>query len=217
MKLSDIFVLSDRKFKGAKNLSVIKFDYFKKDIDLSKYDALIFTSKNGIEAIDRIDKSWRKIASFCIGKGTKKEAEKKGGNCVFTASSSYGDDFAREIVPLLKGKRALFLRAKVVTSKLNEILRRNGINLDEEIVYETSCVECEKLFAPPKNSVIIFSSPSTIECFFRCFSWDESYKAVVIGKKTASFMPKEIKYFLSNEQTIPSCIEFAGKLRKKSL
>ncbi len=217
MILSKIFVLSDRKFKKALNLSVIKFKYLKKDIDLSGYDALIFTSKNGVEAIDRIDKKWKSIPSFSIGKGTSKEILKKGGNLVFTAASSYGDDFAKEIVPLLKDKKALFLRAKKVTSKLNEILKQNGVDLKEEIVYETVCNECENISPPPKDSIIIFSSPSTIECFFKCFSWDKSYKAVVIGKKTASFMPKNIKYFLSKEQNIPSCIEFAGKLRKKLL
>ncbi len=215
--MSDIFILNDKRFEGAKNLPVIGFRFFDKNIDLSSYNALIFTSKNGVEAIDRIDKRWREIASFSIGKGTSKAVREKGGNLVFTASSSYGDDFAKEIVPLLKGKKALFLRAKVVTSRLNEILRENGIDLDEEVVYETICQECSKLSKPPKNSIIIFSSPSTIECFFRCFSWDESYTAVTIGKKTASFMPKEIKYFLSKEQTIDSCIEFAGKLRKKLL
>jgi len=217
VKLSDIFVLSDKKFEGAKNLPVIKFNFFNKKIDLSNYQALVFTSKNGVEAIDRIDKSWRKIPSFSIGKGTSKEIRKKGGNLVFTASSSYGDDFAEEIVPLLKNKRVLFLRAKEVTSSLNKILKDNGVRLDEEIVYETVCNECDKLSSPPENSVIIFSSPSTVRCFFKCFEWKESYEAVVIGKKTASFMPDNIKYFLSDEQTIDSCIKFAGKLRKKSL
>ncbi len=215
--MSEIFVLSDKKFKGAKNLPVIKFNFFDKKIDLSKYDALVFTSKNGVEAIDRIDKRWREIPSFSIGKGTSKAVKEKGGNLVFTASSSYGDDFAKEIVPLLKGKRALFLRAKEVTSFLNKILKDNGVMLDEEIVYETVCNECNNLFTPPEHSIIIFSSPSTIKCFFNCFKWMESYKAVVIGKKTASFMPESIKYFLSDKQTIDSCIKFAGKLRKKSL
>ena len=215
--MSDIFVLSGKKFKGAKNLPVIEFKFFDKKIELDKYDALIFTSKNGVEAIERIDKSWRKIPSYSIGSGTSKAVKEKEGNLVFTASSSYGDDFAKEIVPLLQGKRVLFLRAKEVTSFLNKILKDNKISLDEEIVYETVCADCKKLFTPPKNSIIIFSSPSTIRCFFNCFDWDESYRAVVIGKKTASFMPKNIKYFLSDKQTIDSCIKFAGKLRKKSL
>ena len=215
--MSNIFILSDKKFKGALNLPVIEFRFFDKKIDLKKYDALIFTSKNGVEAIDKIDKSWKEIPSFSIGKGTQKELLTKGGNNVFTASSSYGDDFAKEITPLLQGKKALFLRAKEVTSSLNTILKNNGVLLDEEIVYETVCADCKKLTPPPKNSAIIFSSPSTIKCFFKCFNWDESYTAVTIGKKTASFMPKKIKYFLSEEQTIDSCIKFAGKLRKKIL
>ncbi len=215
--MNNIFILSDKRFEGALNLPVIEFKFFDKKIDLKKYEALIFTSKNGVEAIERIDKSWREFPSFSIGKGTQKAVLEKGGNNVFTASSSYGDDFAKEITPLLKDKKVLFLRAKEVTSSLNTILKENGVFLDEEVVYETLCADCKKLSTPPEDSIIIFSSPSTIKCFFKCFRWDESYTAVTIGKKTASFMPKNMKYFLSKEQTIDSCIKFARNLRKKIL
>jgi len=207
----NIYILSEKKFDGALNLPVIKIKFLEFEVDLSKYDALVFTSKNGVEAIDRVDKEWRDKEIYSIGSGTTKAIKLKGAKATYTAKSSYGDDFAKEIKEKLQNKKVLFLRAKVVTSKLNEILRKSGIDLEEMIVYETVCND-KKLQKPENGSVVIFSSPSTIECFFKKFSWDESYKAVVIGEKTASFMPKEIKYILSPKQTIPSCIQIAKNL-----
>ena len=206
-----IYVLSEKKFEGALNLPVIKIRFLEFEVDLSKFDALIFTSKNGVEAIDRVDKKWKEKEIYSIGSGTTKAINEKGVGVAYTAKSSYGDDFAKEIGDKLFGKRVLFPRAKIVTSHLNKILQKIGVDLSEIIVYETIC-NSKDISKPKKGSVIIFSSPSTIECFFKKFTWDESYKAVVIGKKTASFMPKSIKYTLSEKQNIPSCISLAATL-----
>jgi uroporphyrinogen-III synthase len=212
-----IYILSEKQYEDAQNLPVILIKHFSKNIDLKPYEALIFSSKNGVIALDALTDSWKDIPSYSIGSGTSKEIEKRGGTIVYEARSSYGDDFAREIKTLLEGKKALFLRAKVVTSSLNTILEDAGVLLDEEIVYETVCAQCNSLETPPKNSIIIFSSPSTIECFFSCFEWDATYTAVVIGTKTASFMPKEIPFETAPKQSIPSCIELSKKLSKKPL
>jgi len=209
--VGEIYILSEKSFEGAKNLPVIKINFLDIKVDLDGYNALVFTSKNGVEAIDRIDKSWKDKEIYSIGSGTTKAIKDKGVVAAYTAKSSYGDDFAKEIIPHLKGKRALFLRAKKVTSNLNAILKNNGINLDEKIVYETVCNSYLKE-SPKEGSVIIFSSPSTIECFFKLYDWKDSYKAVVIGTKTASFMPKEIEFQISKTQTIPACIELAKTL-----
>ncbi len=206
-----IYILSEKRFEGTKNLPVIKIRYYDKKVDLAPYQALVFTSKNGVEAIDRVDNSWKSKEIYSIGRGTSKAILQKGATPTYTAKSSYGDDFAKEIKDKLKDKKVLFLRAKVVTSSLNIILKNAGVLLDEEMVYETICNQ-EELNTPEKNSIIIFSSPSTIECFFKKFKWDKSYKAVVIGEKTASYMPKEIEYILSPRQTIPECIKAAQSL-----
>jgi uroporphyrinogen-III synthase len=210
--MSDIYVLSQKVYEGAKNLPVIVFDYYDKSVDIDPYDALIFTSKNGVMALDAVNSSWKTKDIYSIGTATSKAVRQLGGNVVYEAKSSYGDHFAEEIKARLSGKRVLFLRAKVVTSRLNEILKEAGVMLDEEIIYETSCNSCKNVTKPPEGSVIIFSSPSTIECFLHCFSWDRRYKAVVIGEKTASYMPKEIPFVMSERQTIPACIEKAQVL-----
>ena len=207
-----IFLLSEKEFEGASNLPCIKIDFLKKSVDLSSYEALIFSSKNGVIAIDNINKGWKSLPSYAIGSATANQVKELGGMVAYSAKNSYGDSFAGEIKGRLEGKKALFIRPKVVASSLNTILKEAGVLLDELIAYETVCADPKKSQKPPKNSIIIFTSPSTIECFFKSFSWDESYKAVVIGKVTASFMPKEIEFALSPKPSIDECIVLAKKL-----
>ncbi len=212
-----IYLLNNDKYEGIKNLPVIKINFFQKEIDLDSYDALIFTSKNGVRAIDKIDRNWIKKEIYSIGQGTSKEINKYNANLIFTAKNSYGDFFAQEIKDKLKSKKVLFLRAKKVTSKLNQILQVAQVDLREEIVYETTCRACGKDEKPQKDSIIIFTSPSTVKCFLKNFTWETSYTAVSIGNVTASAIPYYIDYKISNKQTISSCIELAKNLEQDKI
>ncbi|WP_187647991.1 uroporphyrinogen-III synthase [Nitrosophilus labii] len=207
--MGNIYILSNKDIQGANKLPVIKQIFFKKDLDFKKYDYLIFTSKNGVLAAEKISKEWREIPSLAIGEATAKMIEKYGGKVVFIAKKFYGDEFAKEISQNFdKNSKFLYLRAKRVLSKLAAILENRGFYVTESIVYETICEDCKKLKRPPKNSFIIFSSPSTIDCFFRCFGWDDSYKAVAIGKKTATYIPSNIDYIISPSQSLQATVDF---------
>ena len=65
---------------------------------------------------------------------------------------------------------------------------------------------------PQKDAIIIFTSPSTVECFFKNFVWDESYKAVVIGKTTQKYLPENIEIHIADKPLITSAIEKAFSL-----
>jgi len=207
--LGGVYLLNGDSYEGVTNLPVIKINFFSKKIDLDPFDALIFTSKNGVRAIDKINKKWREKEIYSIGQGTSREIERYDANLIYTAKNSYGNLFAKEIKQKLEGKRVLFLRAKTVTSKLNTILLSENIDLKEEIVYETACREYKFDKKPSKNSIIIFTSPSTVKCFLKNFDWDETYRAVLIGMVTAKSIPSYIRYTLSAKQTISSCVELA--------
>ena len=51
-----IYLLNDQKYLDVENLEVFQIEYIKSEIDLSKYDALIFTSKNAIYSLDSFNK-----------------------------------------------------------------------------------------------------------------------------------------------------------------
>lgn len=205
--MSKIYLLSSQNFDGVENLEVFEIRYLPKKIEFSKYDALIITSKNAIFSLNSFNDDWKKIPCFAIAEKTANEIKNYGGNLFFTGNSGHGNDFANEIKDKLKGKKAIYLRAKKVVSNLIDILKDNSIDIHEEIIYETVCKNLNKDIE--KNSIIIFTSPSSIKCFFKSFKWDNSFKAIVIGKTTAKYLPSNVKYIISPQTSMEECIKLA--------
>jgi len=214
--VSKIYLLSNENILNENiiNLPIFDIKYIDFNIDLTQYDGLIFTSKNAVYSMKN-NNIWTTIPSYAIAKKTAKIIEQNSGDVIYTGNSGHGDDFAKELILLLQGKKVLYIRAKKVVSNLVDILNKNGVICDELITYETVCKEYDKKFKPNKNAIIIFSSPSTIKCFFNNFSWDESYLAIAIGKTTAKYFPKNINYQISDTTSLQSCIELAKKIRSK--
>ncbi|TKI69508.1 uroporphyrinogen-III synthase [Sulfurimonas crateris] len=210
----NIYVLNDKNVKWAKNLPVIKIETTKVDFDFSKYDAIIFTSKNAIYSLNSYNQEWIKKPIYAIAPQTAKVASNLGAKIKFVSKEKHGDEFAKELVPLLKNKKVLYIRGSKVVTNLVETLNSNGAICDETIVYETVCVEFKKKIKLPKNSVIIFSSPSTIECFLKNSQWDDSYRAVSIGHTTEKYFPPYITPYVSETTSLDSCVKKAIELSR---
>ena len=58
--MAKIYLLSNQKYSNVENLEVFHIEYIKSDIDLSSYDALIFTSKNAVYSLDSFNQNWKK-------------------------------------------------------------------------------------------------------------------------------------------------------------
>jgi len=205
----DIYILSDKKVKWAKNLPMIEIRYHHFDIDFNSYDALIFTSKNAIIGINTISPLWKKIPSYVIAPQTAKVLKEMKGKLTFTGKAKHGNEFAYELIPLLENKKVLYVRGKDSISDMVTILQENKISCDEVIVYETVCKSYETPPILPKNSVIIFSSPSTIKCFFKNTIWDESFTAISIGNTTAKHFPEDINPIISDNTSLEFCVKKA--------
>ena len=204
--MANIYILSDKKVNGAKNLPVFKIKFIKQDINFNSYDTLIFTSKNALYSIDSFNGDWKNIPSYAIAPQTAKIIENLGGKLEFTGKTNHGNEFALELIELLKNKKVLYLRGANVVSKLSNILNNNNIKCDEKVIYESVCKKFEKETILPKNSTIIFSSPSTIKCFLDNLLWDESFKAIAIGKTTAKYFPSYITPVISDTTSLESCV-----------
>ena len=210
-----IYLLSPTPKSGVRHLPMIKFEKIPQDIEFNKFDGLIITSKQGVIALDEISYGkWKTLPVAAIGESTAKEVQKRGGEVIFIASSAYGDVLAHELALNFKGFKWLYPRPKVVVSKIAIDLRSSGIEVEEKVIYETSCVEYDSSSKPCKGSVLIFTSPSIVNCFLKNFSWDISYKAVAIGKKTASSFPDSIKIEISPTTSMDKAIEISKKLIK---
>lgn len=207
-----IYVLSDKKVKWAKNLPVFEVKRLAFEADVKIYDGLIFTSQNAIYALNGQNKHWKKIPSYVIAPQSAKVLKSLGGNLKFVGKEKHGDAFARELLEKLKGKRVLYVRGESVVSDLVNILNAGGVACEECVVYKTQCKEMKQKKRLPKGAIIIFSSPSTIECFFKNMEWDESYKAIAIGKTTAGYFPAHIIPTIADTTSLEACVKKAIEL-----
>lgn len=205
----NIYTLNDKKTKLAKSMPLYKITYITSLINFSQYDALIFTSQNAVLAVDSFSSEWKKIPAYTIAAQTAKTVKKLGGNLKFVSLTKHGNEFANELIQELKGKKVLYLRGKKVVTSLIEILEDAKIDCENIICYENACNENAKTKELPENSYIIFSSPSTIHCFFKKFDWKESYKAISIGHTTAKHFPQNIQPHIADTTSIESCINKA--------
>lgn len=208
--MKKIYLLNEQKHEDVENLEVFQIEYIKSDIDLKKYDALVFTSKNGVKAINSFNQDWKNIPSYAIAQKTANTITKLGGVVEFIGNSGHGNDFAYELKNVLKDKKVLYVKALKTVSNLPNILKENGIFLDEIIAYKTSCKKSNIILE--ENSIFIFTSPSSVECFFKQYSWKNSYKAIVIGKTTAEFLPSNINYEISSQTSVEECIKLSKQL-----
>ncbi|MCT7614157.1 uroporphyrinogen-III synthase [Aliarcobacter butzleri] len=208
--MKKIYLLNEQKHEDVENLEVFQIEYIKSDIDLKKYDALVFTSKNGVKAINSFNQDWKNIPSYAIAQKTANTIMKLGGVVEFIGNSGHGNDFAYELKNVLKDKKVLYVKALKTVSNLPNILKENGIFLDEIIAYKTSCKKSNIILE--ENSIFIFTSPSSVECFFKQYSWKNSYKAIVIGKTTAEFLPSNVIYEISSQTSVEECIKLAKQL-----
>ncbi len=207
----NIYVLSNgnKKYKDIEYLNIFNTNYISNKFDFSTYDALIFTSKNAVLSLCHHQTNFKNIESYAISYKTAKIMQDNDINLVYTSSSNNANDFAHEIKNKIKNKKVLYVRAQKVLSDIVNILSANNIICDEFIAYETICNDYTKSRCPSKNSIIIFSSPSCVKCFIKNFELLDTYIIIAIGQTTANALPLHLKYYISNETSIDSCIELA--------
>ncbi|WP_107831150.1 uroporphyrinogen-III synthase [Campylobacter concisus] len=209
-----IYLVSNTKTtdESVVNLSVSKIEFLKFDLNLSEFDALVATSKNAFKALKFNEiNALENLPVFAIASSCAAAAREFGFSEIYTGQNAHGDDFAREILPLLKGKKVLYLKGKDSASNFLEILQDGGVNIKAVIAYENVLNPCKMELKPPKNSILIFASPINVRNFLTNFGWDESYQTISIGKVTA----KELNFtkpLVSQSQDINACIALAKTL-----
>jgi uroporphyrinogen-III synthase len=211
-----IYLLSPLKKEETISLPMISFEIVASSIDFSSCDTLMFTSKQAVVSAETIDKRWKEYPSIAIGGATKNKIEELGGEVIYYPKNFYGEVLANDIKEYFSNKKILYLRPEVVSFDSRGFLSKEGIELYEQIIYKTSCQKYNISQKPKKGAIIIFTSPSTIRCFFRSFSWDSSYIAILIGNATKEHLPNGCRYEVADEPLIDSCIKKAKEIAKNS-
>ncbi|MGB5506620.1 MAG: uroporphyrinogen-III synthase [Sulfurovum sp.] len=207
-----IYLLSPLPQEGTIHLPMIDFRLLPVTIDFSKCDVLMFTSKQAVKSAEALTTEWKKYPCLAIGSATAKEIESLGGEVIYQPESFYAETLNQDIITLFKDKHILYLRPKEVSFDSKNFLAKAGIVLQEQIIYETSCIGYEEKEKPNKGAIIIFTSPSTIHCFLKNFEWDESYTAVVIGEATSKHLPLDAHFEVADEPLISACVIKAKQL-----
>ncbi len=207
-----IYLLSPKSKVDTVHLPMITFALCETSLDVEKYDLLMFTSKQAVLSAEAINPKWKEIPCLAIGKATAHQIKILGGTVAYHPSSFYAERLSHDIVEKFKDKKLLYLRPKKVSFDSKSFLQREGIVLQEQIIYETFCLKYTAKDIPVDNAIIIFTSPSTIQCFLKNFDWKKSYTAVVIGNATRVHLPVNACYEVADTALISSCIEKAKQI-----
>jgi len=207
-----IYLFSISSHQNAISVNSLTINFLKPSIDFLKYDYLIITSKQASEALKQYKTdSYLDKKALCVSVASAASYKSLGGT-VLDIGAGYGDNLVDKIKSYPKDTKWLYLRAKVVASDFVEVCKHDGFNIDEAIVYESDCSQDILDIKVEDESILIFTSPSSLNCFLKTHEISKKSKVIVIGKTTAKAVPKNTEYVLSQETTIDSCMEIASNL-----
>lgn len=152
---------------------------------LSSYNWIVFTSKNGVELFfdglkaRRMDVRRLAHVKFAvIGDGTAKALEAHHIFSDFMPTHFSSQDMAQTWVPGLEsGQRVLLLRAREASKALDQALDAAGIDYDAVALYETLCDERkadELVRTLPLVDAVTFCSASAVRAFCQMAVSDEA-------------------------------------------
>jgi len=209
---SNIFLFSKTSHPNVNHIPIIETNHLSPHIDFSKYDYIIATSKEVFNALDSIGQ-WKHLPILTISNSTANYA-KSIGCSILDISSGYAKDIHKLIKNKYSNLNALYPHAESISFDIALNLKDYNINIDSIPIYKTSCSNFKKVELP-LDAICIFTSPSSIKCFLKNYSFLPSYTIICIGNTTSSSIPSNILHHISNKQSIESAINYAlySKLR----
>ncbi|MCU1331889.1 MAG: uroporphyrinogen-III synthase [Candidatus Angelobacter sp.] len=154
--------------------------------NIARYDWLILTSVNGVEALfARLKKlriapaSLAHLQVAAIGPATQREIEKQGMKVAVTPDRYVAEAVVEALTGKTEGKRVLLVRAKVARDVLPTELRKAGAKVDVAEAYETHIPKGAKeklnrLFCNDslRPDIVTFTSSSTATNFLALLEKD---------------------------------------------
>jgi len=206
--LNQIYLFSKTSHPDVIHIPVLNTTFLQPKIEFNNYDAIVLTSKQAVTALEKISPEWRKIPALSIASKTEEMVREAGGT-LLDRGDGYGDTLDDIIANRYASYRWLYPRPKVVASNFKERVTARGIAIDDVVVYETSCNDACHNMTLPEDAVIIFTSPFTIECFEKYYTFKPTYKIIAIGKTTAKALPENINYMMPETPNVNACVALA--------
>ncbi|MDR0747754.1 MAG: uroporphyrinogen-III synthase, partial [Helicobacteraceae bacterium] len=209
--MKEVVLLSPAAREGALCVPAIKIVAAADSIDFTGFDALIVTSKTAIGIVDRLNGGWKRLKIFTIGAKTSEEVKRLGGGVFFESSAARGEILAQEIAHRFGHLNFLYPKARESAVDLEQMLKSAGVRVSARVIYETRCAKIDGALLP-REAVVIFTSPSTVECFLSQTEWRSGFTAVAIGATTAAALEKRgVKAAISPAPSVEEAILFARK------
>jgi len=144
-------------------------------------DWIFFSSKNGIDYFFRLEPILPKDIKFgVVGRGSEDALRKFGRIPDFVGENSDTAEVAQEFAAVANGTNVLFPIAKDSLRSIPKGLSENT-KISEMIIYETILLEdIDKSY----SDVLVFTSPSNVEAYFKNNLLDPEQKVVAIGLST---------------------------------
>ncbi len=199
------YLFSTSSHPDAISINSLDITLFKPKYDFSQYDYFILSSKQASNALKQYSVNVLKPA-LCISKVTANSYEEIAGE-VLEIANGYGDDLSLLVKKYPKSTKWLYLRAKIVATGFVSQCQEEGYDIDELIIYESTCSKEILNIDVGEKDILIFTSPSSIDCFLKNAYISTLNRVIVIGKTTALRLPKNIRYQIAKEKTIESCIK----------
>lgn len=169
---------------------------------LKGIDWVFFTSKNAVEYFFKLEPKFPKTVKFGVmGTGSEEMLRKNGYFPEYTGYSTDTSVVAEEFAKLANGSTILFPGAENPMRSIH-----NGLSADTKIidlpVYETMI---EEVVSASSAEVLVFTSPSNVEGYFRDNLLENYQRVIAIGKSTGKKLEElNIKY------TLPSAPDEVG-------
>jgi uroporphyrinogen-III synthase len=205
----NIYLFSTSAHPDAININSLDVKPLKPSIDFSKYDYFIITSKQAVKSLQQYDKSeYLSKKALCVSVMTAKSYEEAGGG-VLEIGAGYGDKLVDKIKNYPKSTKWLYLRAKAVASDFVEVCKRDGFDIDEAVVYQSVCSQEILEVKVQNDAILIFTSPSSLNCFLKTNAISPNNKVIAIGDTTAKAIPQNVRHIVSSQTSIQGCVELA--------
>lgn len=206
-----IYLISKTPYPGVEHIPILKTRFFTPDIDFSAYDGLIVTSKQILKALKPYQNVWKELPIIAVSEVTAEFFRNAGGE-VIAVAQGYGEGVASIVLEHFATQRWLYLRPSVVATAWVEKAVQAGASIDEAILYGTECNDEAAGGEIASDAVLIFTSPSGVECFRALYPFLPMQTIVVIGKTTQKALPLGVDSHLSAETSIASAVEKAYAL-----
>lgn len=209
-----IYLISKTPYEGVIHIPILTISFLNPVIDFTHYEGIIFTSKQAVLALEEYPLDWKTLKYICVSENTAASVRERGAVDV-----ECGDGYGVSIPTVLRTKKRhgkwLYVRPKIIASQWVESARSDGIEIDEAVVYETTCNEDAGNYPISEEGVLIFTSPSSIRCFLQNYPIFQTQDVVVIGTTTQNALPAGVASYLSSTTSVEAAVDLARQIASR--